>query len=150
MAYVIAEPCVDVKDTACVAVCPVDCIYEFDGENMLYIQPEECIDCDACRPECPVEAIFPEAEVPAQWQSYIAINAEAFERLSVEAAAGGDEADEAAVPAAPGGGGAASSAEIEAVKDVLVDVHGKAVTPDAALDLLIPLLEKCGVTVTDG
>ena len=149
MAYVICEPCVDVKDTACVAVCPVDCIYDFDGENMLFIEPEECIDCDACRPECPVEAIFPLAEVPAQWQSYIAINAEAFERHSVEAAAG-DESDEAAAPAATGGGAAASSAETEAVKQVLVDVQAKTLTPEAGLDLLIPLLEKCGVTITDG
>ena len=78
MAYIICEPCVDVKDTACVIVCPVDCIYEFDGEDQLYIHPEECIDCDACRPECPVDAIFEESAVPSQWESYIEINREAF------------------------------------------------------------------------
>ncbi len=152
MAYVICEPCVDVKDTACVAVCPVDCIYEFDGENMLYIQPEECIDCDACRPECPVEAIFPQAEVPGQWQSYIAMNVEAFERHSVEAAAHGDgDADDAGDAApAPGGGPVASSAETEAVKRVLIDVQAKNVAPEVALEQLIPLLEKCGITVTAG
>jgi NAD-dependent dihydropyrimidine dehydrogenase PreA subunit len=56
MAYIIAEPCIGVKDASCVAVCPVDCIYE--GEDQYYINPEECIDCGACEPECPVEAIF--------------------------------------------------------------------------------------------
>ena len=76
MTYVIAEPCVGVKDMACVDVCPVDCIYE--GEDMLYIHPDECIDCGACMPVCPVEAIFPEAEVPAQWESYTAKNADFF------------------------------------------------------------------------
>ena len=56
MAYIIAEPCVDLKDASCVDVCPVDCIYE--GETMYYIQPDECIDCAACEPVCPVAAIF--------------------------------------------------------------------------------------------
>jgi NAD-dependent dihydropyrimidine dehydrogenase PreA subunit len=76
MAYVIAEPCVNVKDQACVEVCPVDCIYE--GEDQFYIHPDECIDCGACEPVCPVEAIFPSDEVPAQWQSYTAKNANFF------------------------------------------------------------------------
>ena len=66
MAYVICEPCIDVKDSACVDVCPVDCIYPhptdaadaFEAVNQLYIDPEECIDCNVCTPECPVEAIF--------------------------------------------------------------------------------------------
>jgi NAD-dependent dihydropyrimidine dehydrogenase PreA subunit len=61
MAYVIAEPCIDVKDRACVDECPVDCIYE--GPRMLYIQPDECVDCDACVPVCPVTAIFPDDSV---------------------------------------------------------------------------------------
>src|SRR5664280_1829546 len=56
--YVIAEPCIDVLDRACVEECPVDCIYE--GERALYIQPDECVDCGACEPVCPVEAIFAE------------------------------------------------------------------------------------------
>jgi NAD-dependent dihydropyrimidine dehydrogenase PreA subunit len=60
MAYIIAEPCINVKDKACVEVCPVDCIYE--GETMLYIHPDECIDCGACEPVCPVKAIFAEAD----------------------------------------------------------------------------------------
>ncbi len=76
MAYVIAEPCITVKDAACVEVCPVDCIYE--GEDMYYIHPDECIDCGACEPVCPVEAIFPMDEVPAKWQSFIAKNANFF------------------------------------------------------------------------
>jgi len=73
MTYVIAEPCVDVKDGACVDVCPVDCIHEAD--RVLVIDPEECIDCGACEPECPVEAIFPEDTLPVKWQAFVAINA---------------------------------------------------------------------------
>jgi len=73
MTYVISEPCIDVKDGACVDVCPVDCIHEAD--RILVIDPEECIDCGACEPECPVEAIFPEDALPAKWQSFVRINA---------------------------------------------------------------------------
>ncbi|NWG22414.1 MAG: ferredoxin family protein [Chloroflexi bacterium] len=72
MAYIIAEPCIGVKDAACVAVCPVDCIYE--GDDQYYISPDECIDCGACEPECPVEAIFADDSVPEQWQSFIEKN----------------------------------------------------------------------------
>ncbi len=88
MTYIIAEPCVDVRDRACVDVCPVDCIYELEDTElsegdeahkmMLYIHPEECIDCGACEPECPVEAIFPEDEVPDKWNDYTRYNYEAF------------------------------------------------------------------------
>ena len=67
------EPCIDVKDRSCVDVCPVDCIYEVG--RMLGIDPEECIDCCACEPECPVEAIFPEDALPAKWQAFVGINA---------------------------------------------------------------------------
>ena len=74
MAHIVAEPCFDCKYTDCVVVCPVDCFYE--GAQMLYIHPEECIDCEACVPECPVEAIFSEANTPAQWTSYVQLNAE--------------------------------------------------------------------------
>src|SRR5262245_29240848 len=74
MAYVVTAPCFGCKYTDCVAVCPTECFHE--GEKMLYINPEECIDCDACRVECPVEAIFPEWDVPEQWQSFVALNAE--------------------------------------------------------------------------
>ena len=72
--YVIAEPCVDVKDKSCREECPVDCIY--DGSRMLYIQPDECVDCGACEPVCPVEAIYYEDDVPGQWQNYKKINTE--------------------------------------------------------------------------
>jgi len=80
MTYVIAEPCVGVKDKACVEVCPVDCIHESDDESsdMLYINPVECIDCGACEPECPVEAIYEESALPEEWQKYIKINADFF------------------------------------------------------------------------
>ena len=77
MAYIIAEPCIDVKDAACVDVCPVDCIYE--GDDQFYIHPEECIDCAACEPECPVEAIFEDVDVPDKWESFIEKNADYFE-----------------------------------------------------------------------
>ena len=82
MAYIITEPCIGTKDTACVAVCPMECIHptqdepEFESEKMLYIDPETCIDCGACEPECPVEAIFEEEYVPDQWKDYIKINAD--------------------------------------------------------------------------
>jgi ferredoxin len=72
MTYIIAEPCIGVKDASCVAVCPVDCIYE--AEDMYYINPDECIDCGACEPECPVSAIFADDSVPEQWKSYIEKN----------------------------------------------------------------------------
>ena len=72
MTYIIAEPCVDVKDAGCVDVCPVDCIYE--GPDMFYINPEECIDCAACEPVCPVTAIFVEDAVPEQWKRFIDLN----------------------------------------------------------------------------
>ena len=62
MTYIIAEPCIDIKDLSCVDVCPVDCIHEY--ERILIIDPEECIDCGACEPECPWQAIFEEAAVP--------------------------------------------------------------------------------------
>jgi NAD-dependent dihydropyrimidine dehydrogenase PreA subunit len=81
MTYTIAEPCVDVKDSACVEECPVDCIYE--GERMLYIHPDECIDCGACEPACPVEAIFYAEDVPPEWQEYTPINAEYFNLTGV-------------------------------------------------------------------
>ncbi len=79
MAYVICEPCVDVKDTACVDVCPVDCIHTSEGENQLYIDPDVCIDCAACEPACPVDAISMQSDVPAEWESYIEINRKFFE-----------------------------------------------------------------------
>ena len=85
MTYVIAEPCLNTKDTACVEVCPVDCIHptkeeaEFEPETMLYINPDECIDCGSCVPECPVDAIFDEADLPSKWSEYKEINAKWYE-----------------------------------------------------------------------
>jgi NAD-dependent dihydropyrimidine dehydrogenase PreA subunit len=77
--YVIAEPCVDIKDKACIEECPVDCIYE--GARMLYIHPDECVDCGACEPVCPVEAIFYSEDLPAEWEPYHAANVEFFDGL---------------------------------------------------------------------
>ena len=74
MTYVVAEPCHGCKYTDCVVVCPCDCFRE--GDTMLYIDPQSCIDCDACAPECPVEAIFREDAVPERWRHYVALNAE--------------------------------------------------------------------------
>ena len=94
MTYIIADPCVSTCDTACVEVCPVDCIHGpedreglgaeakapgFNPEGkQLYINPEECIDCGACEPECPVEAIFVEEDVPKEWDKFIDKNYEFF------------------------------------------------------------------------
>ena len=76
MPFVIAEACISVKDKACVGVFPVDCIYEFDGEPQHYIHPDECIECGACQPVCPVSAIFMDAEVPPEQERFIELNAE--------------------------------------------------------------------------
>lgn len=78
MAFVVTDNCKDCRFTDCVAVCPVDCFYIDDKQ--VYIHPDECIDCGACEPECPVEAIFDEADLPADKQSWIAINAEKAEQ----------------------------------------------------------------------
>ena len=86
MTYVIAEPCIGTKDTACVEVCPVDCIHptknapDFAQHEMLYINPDECIDCGACVPACPVEAIFTLDETPHKWAGFIDRNREYFEK----------------------------------------------------------------------
>ena len=105
MTYVIASPCVDVMDKACLDACPIDCIYTgermlyihpvecvdcgacepvcpvdciYEGGRMLYIQPDECVDCGACEPACPVTAIFYEDDVPSEWKQFTPINAEFF------------------------------------------------------------------------
>ncbi len=95
MPFIIAEPCKGTCDTSCVEVCPVDCIrgpievdeikdLQANGETarlediMLYIDPDICIDCGACEPECPVEAIFEEDDTPAKWEKYIALNADFY------------------------------------------------------------------------
>ncbi len=79
MTYVITEPCIDVLDKSCVEVCPVDCIHFDEGtDRMEYIDPDECIDCGACEPVCPVTAIFALENVPPKWKDYIEKNAKAF------------------------------------------------------------------------
>ena len=77
MTYVIAEPCIDVMDQSCVSVCPVDCIHFDQGtDRMLFIDPDECIDCGACEPECPVNAIYPEdSAARPSGASYTEVNA---------------------------------------------------------------------------
>ena len=74
MTHVVTEPCFNCKHTHCVEVCPCDCFYE--GQTMLFINPDECIDCDACVHECPTEAIFLDDNVPDRWKEYIELNAE--------------------------------------------------------------------------
>ncbi len=74
MTHIVAKPCDGCRYTDCIVVCPVECFYQ--GETMLYINADECIDCEACVPECPVEAIFHEDDVPEEWKSYIQLNAE--------------------------------------------------------------------------
>ena len=84
MSHYIAEPCIGTKDTACVNVCPVDCIHptkeeaDFASVEMLYIDPDTCIDCGLCVEECPVKAIFPEDDLPEKWHNYIQINTDYF------------------------------------------------------------------------
>ena len=87
MPHVIAEPCIGTKDTACVAVCPVDCIHPrkdeeavFTEAKMLYIDPDACIDCGLCVDECPVKAIFTADDIPAEWAQYIQINADWYKK----------------------------------------------------------------------
>lgn len=109
MTYVVTEPCIGTKDRSCVEVCPVDCFYNHpDGGlnskagkepasagdvGMLLIHPDQCIHCGACEPECPVEAIFDEDDVPEKWNDYTALNAEICEKL------GPDQLDAARVTA---------------------------------------------------
>ena len=86
MAYVIAEPCIGTKDTACVDVCPVDCIHprkdeaNFADVNQLFIDPVECIDCGACVPVCPVSAIFPVDDLPEKWGSFTPVNSDYYKK----------------------------------------------------------------------
>ena len=80
MAYVICEPCAGAKELFCVDVCPVDCIQGGADSPQMYIDPATCTDCDACRPVCPVSAIFFEGNVPAKWSRYVAANAGFFQK----------------------------------------------------------------------
>ncbi|MFT4765404.1 MAG: ferredoxin [Oleispira sp.] len=78
MTFVVTDNCIKCKYTDCVEVCPVDCFYE--GPNFLVIDPDECIDCALCEPECPAQAIFSEDEVPADQQQFIELNVELSEK----------------------------------------------------------------------
>lgn len=79
MPFVVTEPCVNCKYTDCVVVCPCECFYE--DEQQLYIDPEHCIDCEACVGECPVEAIYHDTNVPAKWAHYVQLNADRVKAL---------------------------------------------------------------------
>jgi NAD-dependent dihydropyrimidine dehydrogenase PreA subunit len=91
MTYVICEPCVDVKDSACADICPCDSIRphpteeadDYEGVNQMFIDPETCIECGVCEPECPVEAIFFEEDVPEEWEHFIEINANYFNHKQI-------------------------------------------------------------------
>ncbi|MHB8717664.1 MAG: 4Fe-4S dicluster domain-containing protein [Candidatus Dormibacteria bacterium] len=74
MTYVVTETCIDLKDKSCIEVCPVDCIHETDDDRMVYIDPDECIDCGACVDPCPVDAIYAEEDVPDGQQPFTLIN----------------------------------------------------------------------------
>jgi ferredoxin len=80
MTYVIAEPCVDVKNGACVEVCPVDCIHTTPEERQHYIDPDVCIECEQCVLVCPVEAVVLDRDLPPKWEPYVEINAAFFRR----------------------------------------------------------------------
>jgi ferredoxin len=86
MVFVITKPCIGVKDTACVVVCPVDAIHptreesDFDRVDQLYIDPDTCIDCGLCVDECPVAAIYQDEDVPAEWQDFIDKNAAYYDK----------------------------------------------------------------------
>jgi NAD-dependent dihydropyrimidine dehydrogenase PreA subunit len=82
MPYIVAEPCIGVKDKSCMTVCPVDCIYETDDQ--VVINPDECIDCGLCEAECPVTAIFVDTDVPSEWRSFIEKNATLGRKISDE------------------------------------------------------------------
>ncbi len=86
MPHIIGEPCIKTKDTACVEVCPVDCIHptkdepDYETEDQLYIDPDTCIDCGLCVDECPVSAIYPEEDLPEPWSKYVEINLDYYKR----------------------------------------------------------------------
>ncbi|MHB8263198.1 MAG: 4Fe-4S dicluster domain-containing protein [Acidimicrobiales bacterium] len=74
MTYVIGATCIDAKDQSCIDACPAECIHGDVDDRMLYIDPDECIDCEACVKPCPVDAIYAEEDLPADWQEFITIN----------------------------------------------------------------------------
>ncbi len=111
MTFVITQPCIDTMDQSCVEVCPVDCIHFEEGaDRMLYINPAECIDCGACQPACPVSAIFPEADVPADATQFTAINSQWYgDPAGARAGVGGDSGAPVAAPVRPTAAAVAST-----------------------------------------
>lgn len=101
MTYVITEACVDITDRSCLTQCPVDCIVQ--GDRMMYINPDDCVDCGACRIFCPQSAIFYDADVPAELTTYTDINREFFSDPQFGASSGGEATgiDHPLVAAAP-------------------------------------------------
>jgi ferredoxin len=85
LTYVIVEPCIGRKETSCTEVCPVDCIHPkpddpaFESAEQLFINPEDCIDCEACLAACPVDAPVPDYDVPPEWQHFVGLNAAHFQ-----------------------------------------------------------------------
>jgi ferredoxin len=112
MTFVITAGCVDVKDRTCLDNCPVECIYE--GRRMTYIQPDECIDCGACEPLCPQEAIFYAPDAPAEQRVFVEINAEFFAEVGAPGGANAvdlTDRDHPTVAALPRSGGPAESGD---------------------------------------
>ncbi|HLG20173.1 MAG TPA: ferredoxin family protein [Bdellovibrionota bacterium] len=126
MAYVIGQPCIGVKDTACVDACPVDSIHSLEGSPQYYIEPATCIDCSACEPVCPVKAIWAGDQVPADQKKFIAINADFFKGFDKSKSTAytrqkkGEKKEEGEAAGAPAAG-AAQSAPVEVV---LKEVEG--------------------------
>ena len=135
MTYIIAQPCVDVLDRACIEECPVDCIYE--GDRMLYIHPDECVDCGACEPVCPVEAIYYEDDVPDQWKEYYKVNVDFFADLG---SPGGASKAGQHRQGPSGSGGAAPASRGGMSPDTLA---GR--LPAFTWDRIAPLGEKAGL-----
>jgi len=132
MAFVITDPCIDTTDQACVSVCPVDCIHFEEGaDKMLYINPAECIDCGACQPACPVSAIFPEGDVPADQAHFTEINALWFEDPAAARAKVGGGSAPAAAPAAPAAGEAAPAASEASAAEITADSEAAAAATPA-------------------
>ena len=129
MTFVITQPCIDVQDQSCVEVCPVDCIHFEDGEDrMLYIDPVACIDCGACEPACPVDAIYDEADVPEEQARFTAINELWYsDRAAARAQAAGGAPAAPAAPAAP-------EAEAPAPAEAPAGAEAEAPVAEAAAD----------------
>ena len=150
MTFVITQPCIDTMDQSCVEVCPVDCIHFEEGaDRMLYINPAECIDCGACQPACPVSAIFPEADVPADAQRFTIINAEWYsDPAAARALVPGGASAPQAVPSSAGAASttSAKAANVESSSTAVASTAGppapRAPTAPAAHTTEVPALEE--------